>query len=67
MVQLERKRHVGNDIVTVIFQEDDTPIDLDTFDSKQTHVIVAVQPLPNQQYRSVLACARPACTGMCMR
>lgn len=42
--QLERKRHIGNDILVIIFQDSDTPINLDTFDSKQNHVFVLVQP-----------------------
>jgi len=42
--QLERKRHIGNDILVVIFQDSDTPIDLDTIDSKQNHVFAVVQP-----------------------
>ena len=42
--QVERKRHIGNDILVIIFQDGDTPIDLDTFDSKQNHVFVALQP-----------------------
>ena len=42
--QLERKRHIGNDILVVIFQDGDAPVDLETFDSKQNHVFVAVRP-----------------------
>lgn len=42
--QLERKRHIGNDILVVIFQDSNAPIDLDTFDSKQNHVFAIVQP-----------------------
>jgi len=48
--QLERKRHIGNDILVVIFQDNNTPIDLDSIDSKQNHIFVVVQP-QNDQYR----------------
>jgi RAP1 GTPase activating protein 1 len=33
--QLERKRHIGNDIVVIIFQESDMPFDISTITSKQ--------------------------------
>lgn len=44
--QLERKRHIGNDIVVIIFQEGDTPVQIRSFESKQNHVFVFVQPTP---------------------
>ncbi|KAJ3191431.1 hypothetical protein HK101_007706 [Irineochytrium annulatum] len=42
--QLERKRHIGNDIVMIIFQESQTPYQLSTITSQQNHVIAVVQP-----------------------
>lgn len=43
--QLERKRHIGNDIVVIVFQQDpSTPFKLDTITSKQNHVICVVAP-----------------------
>ncbi|KCV68045.1 hypothetical protein H696_05511 [Fonticula alba] len=49
--QLERKRHIGNDIVVIVFQDADTlpgalPFNLDSVDSKQNHVFVSVTPVP---------------------
>ncbi|KAJ3219894.1 hypothetical protein HK099_004540 [Clydaea vesicula] len=43
--QLERKRHIGNDIVVIVFQDDaNTPIQLQSIVSHQNHVIVVVTP-----------------------
>ncbi|ORZ41659.1 hypothetical protein BCR44DRAFT_43998 [Catenaria anguillulae PL171] len=42
--QLEKKRHIGNDIVVLIFQDSDTPFNLPTLTSKQNHVVIAVRP-----------------------
>lgn len=42
--QLERKRHLGNDIVVVIFKEGNTPYIPNTISSEYNHVIVVVQP-----------------------
>jgi len=43
--QLERKRHIGNDIVVIIFQQDSSqPFKLETITSKQNHVICIVSP-----------------------
>lgn len=42
--QLERKRHLGNDIVVIIFKEGNTPYIPNTISSEFNHVIVVVQP-----------------------
>ncbi|KAJ3286884.1 hypothetical protein HK104_008847 [Borealophlyctis nickersoniae] len=42
--QLERKRHIGNDIVVIIFQDGDTPYQLTSITSHQNHIIAVVQP-----------------------
>ncbi|KAI9189493.1 hypothetical protein H9P43_000926 [Blastocladiella emersonii ATCC 22665] len=42
--QLEKKRHIGNDIVVLIFQDSDTAFELPTLTSKQNHVVIAVRP-----------------------
>ncbi|KAI8838115.1 hypothetical protein BC829DRAFT_371413 [Chytridium lagenaria] len=42
--QLERKRHIGNDIVMIVFQDSQTPYQLSTITSHQNHVIAIVQP-----------------------
>lgn len=45
--QLERKRHIGNDLVVIIFQEGDAAFELASIPSHQNHVIVFVRPLPD--------------------
>eukprot|EP00842_Homolaphlyctis_polyrhiza_P006572 jgi/Hompol1/6916/HPOL_002473-RA len=43
--QLERKRHIGNDIVIIIFQDScKLPFDLSSIPSHQNHVIALVSP-----------------------
>jgi RAP1 GTPase activating protein 1 len=41
--QLERKRHIGNDIVAVVFQEDSTPFAPDMIASNFLHTFIVVQ------------------------
>ena len=41
--QLQRKRHIGNDIVAAIFQEDATPFVPDMIASNFLHAYVLVQ------------------------
>jgi hypothetical protein len=44
--RLARKRHVGNDVVIVVFNESDgTPLDPTAFHSSFTHVFIVVTPL----------------------
>ncbi|KAI8805730.1 hypothetical protein BJ742DRAFT_818994 [Cladochytrium replicatum] len=42
--QLERKRHIGNDIVVIVFQESETPFQLTTITSHQNHIVAVVRP-----------------------
>eukprot|EP01103_Thecamoeba_quadrilineata_P008352 TRINITY_DN18110_c0_g1_i1.p1 TRINITY_DN18110_c0_g1~~TRINITY_DN18110_c0_g1_i1.p1 ORF type:complete len:365 (+),score=54.99 TRINITY_DN18110_c0_g1_i1:51-1145(+) len=42
--QLERKRHIGNDRVLLVFKDGDAPYSPDTVHSKQIHIIGLVQP-----------------------
>jgi RAP1 GTPase activating protein 1 len=42
--QLEKKRHIGNDLVTIIFQQGNDVFELATIASQQNHVIAIVQP-----------------------
>ena len=44
--QLQRKRHIGNDIVAVVFQESNTPFSPDIIASHFLHAYIVVQPLP---------------------
>ncbi|KAM6982749.1 rap1 GTPase-activating protein 1-like isoform 5-T5 [Tautogolabrus adspersus] len=41
--QLQRKRHIGNDIVAIVFQEDNTPFVPDMIASNFLHAYVVVQ------------------------
>ncbi|KAK5977728.1 Uridine-cytidine kinase 2 [Trichostrongylus colubriformis] len=43
--QLQRKRHIGNDIVAIIFQESNTPFAPDMIASNFLHAYVVVQPI----------------------
>lgn len=50
--QLERKRHVGNDIVVLIFCDGDSsriPFRITTMSSKQNHVYAAVRPVKSKK------------------
>jgi RAP1 GTPase activating protein 1 len=42
--QLERKRHIGNDIVSIVFQEGPTPFCPDTVTSHFLHAYIVIQP-----------------------
>jgi RAP1 GTPase activating protein 1 len=50
--QLERKRHIGNDIVVIIFQDGETIYKPTTISSRQVHVVFVVKEflLNNQKY-----------------
>ncbi|KAK9762643.1 hypothetical protein K7432_011436 [Basidiobolus ranarum] len=41
---LERKRHIGNDIVVIVFQESDEPFQLSSISSNRNHIICLVKP-----------------------
>lgn len=43
--QLQRKRHIGNDIVAVVFQESNTPFSPKMIASHFLHAFIVVQPL----------------------
>ena len=46
--QLERKRHIGNDIVTIIFQDENTPFAPDMIASNFLHSFIVVQKHQNE-------------------
>ncbi|KJE93963.1 hypothetical protein CAOG_04672 [Capsaspora owczarzaki ATCC 30864] len=48
--QVERKRHLGNDIVIIVFQDTKQPYSSDTVVSHQNHVVVVVSPENDQFY-----------------
>jgi RAP1 GTPase activating protein 1 len=43
--QIQRKRHIGNDIVTIVFQEENTPFHPSMIKSNFLHVFLVVQPV----------------------
>jgi len=43
--QVERKRHVGNDVVILVFKHGDTPFSPSVIKSQFNHVFVVVQPV----------------------
>jgi len=43
--QLEKKRHIGNDKVAIIFQDSDTPFSPSMIKSKLLHVFLIIQPV----------------------
>lgn len=53
--QLERKRHIGNDIVAIVFQETNTPFSPDMIASHFLHAFIVIQPIepntPNARYK----------------
>ncbi|KAK3609251.1 hypothetical protein CHS0354_006176 [Potamilus streckersoni] len=49
--QLQRKRHIGNDIVAIIFQEENTPFVPNMIASHFLHTFIIVQPIdPNTDH-----------------
>ncbi|XP_060836551.1 rap1 GTPase-activating protein 1-like isoform X2 [Rhopalosiphum padi] len=53
--QLQRKRHIGNDIVAIVFQESNTPFTPDMIASHFLHAYIVVQVIepntPNVRYK----------------
>lgn len=53
--QLQRKRHIGNDIVAIVFQESNTPFSPDMIASHFLHAFIIVQPVepntPHTRYK----------------
>lgn len=43
MFQLQRKRHIGNDIVAIVFQDENTPFVPDMIASNFLHAYIVVQ------------------------
>jgi RAP1 GTPase activating protein 1 len=43
--QIERKRHIGNDRVAIVFQDELTPFSPSLIKSKVLHVFIIIQPV----------------------
>jgi len=44
--QVERKRHIGNDVAMIVFKHGNAPLPADFLTTQFTHVVVVVQPIP---------------------
>jgi len=52
--QIERKRHIGNDLVVIVFQDKETPFHITTLTSQQTHVYIIIYPIKlNEEDESI--------------
>ncbi len=49
--KLERKRHIGNDIVIVIFKEGNTPFDPTQLHTQFNHIFIVVEEVPGPELR----------------
>lgn len=49
--QLQRKRHIGNDIVAIVFQERNTPFSPDMIASHFLHAFIVIQPHGDRYYK----------------
>ena len=47
--QLERKRHLGNDVVVIIYKEGDQKFDPSCIHSEFNHVFIVIQRVPSSQ------------------
>ena len=45
--QLEKKRHIGNDRVAIVFQDENSFFSPYMIDSKLLHVFIVIQPITN--------------------
>ncbi|KAG5684107.1 hypothetical protein PVAND_013354 [Polypedilum vanderplanki] len=53
--QLQRKRHIGNDIVAIVFQEKNTPFSPDMIASHFLHAFIVIQPHSRKSYKISVA------------
>ncbi|KAJ1986165.1 hypothetical protein H4R33_003526 [Dimargaris cristalligena] len=53
--RIERKRHIGNDILVIVYHDSELPYDISTITSKQNHIICIVKPEQNQYRVEFLA------------
>ena len=49
--QLARKRHIGNDIVAIVFQEKSTPFSPDMISSQFLHAYIVIQPSQEKEFK----------------
>ncbi|KAJ1926271.1 hypothetical protein IWQ60_003927 [Tieghemiomyces parasiticus] len=43
--QIERKRHIGNDVLVIVYHDSDLPYQIKSLTSKQTHIVCLVRPV----------------------
>ena len=60
--QLEKKRHIGNDVIVIVFHEGSSPFDPSKFHSQFNHIFMVVRPVQNHsgevEYRYLLRARR---------
>eukprot|EP01091_Cochliopodium_minus_P012872 TRINITY_DN4007_c0_g2_i1.p1 TRINITY_DN4007_c0_g2~~TRINITY_DN4007_c0_g2_i1.p1 ORF type:complete len:839 (-),score=238.76 TRINITY_DN4007_c0_g2_i1:32-2548(-) len=56
--QLERKRHLGNDIVVLVFVDGNTPFSTDTIASEFNHVYIVIQPIEGEEMYKINICKK---------
>ena len=49
--KLEIKKHIGNDRVAIVFQDEDTPFSPKMIKSKLLHVFLVIQPFQDDSYK----------------
>jgi hypothetical protein len=58
--QLERKRHIGNDVVVIVFQEGDAKLKPDFIRSVFNHIIIIVRPVKLTEEQLQTTIVQPA-------
>eukprot|EP01090_Pellita_catalonica_P014937 TRINITY_DN3917_c0_g1_i1.p1 TRINITY_DN3917_c0_g1~~TRINITY_DN3917_c0_g1_i1.p1 ORF type:complete len:550 (+),score=71.18 TRINITY_DN3917_c0_g1_i1:95-1651(+) len=62
--QVQRKRHVGNDSVLIIWSENKKPYNVDTIVSQFNQIFLIIYPVPNAMYRiSIVQKSKKIVTG----
>ncbi|KAJ3435092.1 gtpase-activating rap/ran-gap domain-like protein [Anaeramoeba flamelloides] len=62
--QVNRKRHIGNDVTIIVYLEPGATFNPEGFASMQSHVIIAVQPLPNKKNQYRMEASVRKCVGL---
>ncbi|KAJ6228414.1 gtpase-activating rap/ran-gap domain-like protein [Anaeramoeba flamelloides] len=62
--QVNRKRHIGNDVTIIVYLEPGAIFNPEGFASMQSHVIIAVQPLQNQKKQYRMEVSVRGCVGL---
>ncbi|EFA74838.1 RapGAP/RanGAP domain-containing protein [Heterostelium album PN500] len=58
--QIERKKHLGNDRIMIVFNDGPQSYQPNTMKSKQTQTVILVQPIRNDSSSASISIAKPA-------